>query len=151
MGIMISKGEWVMAEELVNQVQESALKEKQDLLDQLLKPEVQESLTYLVEQLPKLAEVVGLLTKAYDFAQQVATDDVLKSDTVNAIKEVSEPVVSTVKSLAQTAIEAKERADESKEAIGLFGVLKLLKDPEVQKLLRFANAFLEVSAERKNQ
>lgn len=148
---MISKGEWVMAEELVNQVQESALKEKQDLLDQLLKPEVQESLTYLVEQLPKLAEVVGLLTKAYDFAQQVATDDVLKSDTVNAIKEVSEPVVSTVKSLAQTAIEAKERADESKEAIGLFGVLKLLKDPEVQKLLRFANAFLEVSAERKNQ
>ncbi|MEJ9279668.1 MULTISPECIES: DUF1641 domain-containing protein [Ureibacillus] len=140
-----------MAEELVNQVQESALKEKQDLLDQLLKPEVQESLTYLVEQLPKLAEVVGLLTKAYDFAQQVATDDVLKSDTVNAIKEVSEPVVSTVKSLAQTAIEAKERADESKEAIGLFGVLKLLKDPEVQKLLRFANAFLEVSAERKNQ
>jgi uncharacterized protein YjgD (DUF1641 family) len=151
MGTMISKGEWVMAEELVNQVQESALKEKQDLLDQLLKPEVQESLTYLVEQLPKLAEVVGLLTKAYDFAQQVATDDVLKSDTVNAIKEVSEPVVSTVKSLAQTAIEAKERADESKEAIGLFGVLKLLKDPEVQKLLRFANAFLEVSAERKNQ
>lgn len=140
-----------MAEELVNQVQESALKEKQDLLDQLLKPEVQESLTYLVEKLPKLAEVVGLLTKAYDFAQQVATDDVLKSDTVNAIKEVSEPVVSTVKSLAQTAIEAKERADESKEAIGLFGVLKLLKDPEVQKLLRFANAFLEVSAERKNQ
>ncbi|MBB5148416.1 DUF1641 domain-containing protein [Ureibacillus thermosphaericus] len=140
-----------MAEELVNQVQESALKEKQDLLDQLLKPEVQESLTYLVEQLPKLAEVVGLLTKAYDFAQQVATDEVLKSDTVNAIKEVSEPVVSTVKSLAQTAIEAKERADESKEAIGLFGVLKLLKDPEVQKLLRFANAFLEVSAERKNQ
>lgn len=151
MGTMISKGEWVMAEELVNQVQESALKEKQDLLDQLLKPEVQESLTYLVEQLPKLAEVVGLLTKAYDFAQQVATDEVLKSDTVNAIKEVSEPVVSTVKSLAQTAIEAKERADESKEAIGLFGVLKLLKDPEVQKLLRFANAFLEVSAERKNQ
>ena len=140
-----------MAEELVNQVQESALKEKQDLLDQLLKPEVQESLTYLVEQLPKLAEVVGLLTKAYDFAQQVATDDVLKRDTVNAIKEVSEPVVSTVKSLAQTAIEPKERADESKEAIGLFGVLKLLKDPEVQKLLRFANAFLEVSAERKNQ
>ncbi|MFC5560018.1 DUF1641 domain-containing protein [Ureibacillus thermophilus] len=140
-----------MSEELVNQVQSSVSKEQQDLLDQLLKPEVQESLTYLVEQLPKLAEVVGLLTKAYDLAQQVATDEVLKSDTVNAIKEVSEPVISTVKGLAQTAIEAKDRAEESTEAIGLFGVLKLLKNPEVQKLLRFANAFLEVSAERKNQ
>ncbi|MFC5541911.1 DUF1641 domain-containing protein [Ureibacillus suwonensis] len=140
-----------MSEELVNQVESAVNKEKQDLLDQLLKPEVQESLTYLVEQLPKLAELVGLLTKAYDFAQQVAADEVLKSDTVNAIKEVSEPVVGTVKNLAQTAIEAKDRADESSESIGLFGVLKLLKNPEVQKLLRFANAFLEVSAERKNQ
>ncbi|NLY78866.1 MAG: DUF1641 domain-containing protein [Lysinibacillus sp.] len=142
-----------MSEELVNQVQvESTLnQEKQDLLDQLLKPEVQESVTYLVEQLPKLTEVVGLLTKAYDFAQLVATDDVLKNDTVNAIKEMSEPVVGSVKSLAATAIEAKDRADESTEVIGLFGVLKMLKDPEVQKLLRFANAFLQVSAERKNQ
>lgn len=140
-----------MSEELVNQVESSVSKEKQDLLDQLLKPEVQESLTYLVEQLPKLAEVVGLLTKTYDLAQQVATDEVLKSDTVNAIKEVSEPVIGTVKGLAQTAIEAKDRAEVSTEAIGIFGVLKLLKNPEVQKLLRFANAFLEVSAERKNQ
>lgn len=142
-----------MSEELVNQVQvESAVnKEKQDLLDQLLKPEVQESLTYLVEQLPKLAELAGLLTKAYDFAQQVATDEILKNDTVNAIKEISEPVIGTVKNFAQTAIEAKDRAEVSTETIGLFGVLKLLKNPEVQKLLRFANAFLEVSAERKNQ
>lgn len=142
-----------MSEELVNQVQESDKNnEKQDLLEQLLKPEVQESLTYLVEQLPKLAEMVGLLTKAYDYAQQIATDDVLKSDTVNAVKEISAPVIGTVKNFAQTAIEAKDRAEESsKEVIGLFGVLKMLKNPEVQKLLRFANAFLEVSAERKNQ
>ncbi|MDA2242358.1 hypothetical protein PDN14_28830, partial [Bacillus cereus group sp. Bc222] len=30
-----------------------------DVLDQLLKPEVQESLTTLVEQLPKLTELVN--------------------------------------------------------------------------------------------
>ena len=46
---------------------------------------------------------------------------------MNAIKEVAEPVIGTVKSLAQTAIEAKDRADESTEVIGLFGLLKLLK------------------------
>lgn len=141
-----------MSEEKITQAETAVTSNqgKQDLLDQLLKPEVQESLTTLVEQLPKLTEVVNLLTKAYDFAQLVATDDVLKSDTVGAIKEVSEPVIGTVKSVAQTAIEAKDRAETSTETIGIFGMLKLLKDPETQKLIRFVNAFLEVNAERKN-
>ncbi|MDN4495176.1 DUF1641 domain-containing protein [Ureibacillus aquaedulcis] len=139
-----------MSEELT-QAQQSLLTGRTDLLDQLLKPEVQESLTTLVEQLPKLTEVVTLLTKTYDLAQLVATDEVLKSDTVSAIKEMSEPVIGSVKSLAATAIEAKDRADATNETIGLFGLLKLLKDPEAQKLFRFANAFLEIQAERKIQ
>lgn len=138
-----------MSEELITQ-QQSA-NQKQDLIDQLLKPEVQESLTALVEQLPKLTEVVTLLTKSYDFASQVAKDDVLKSDTVSAVKEIAEPAIGCVKNLAATAIEAKDRADASNESIGLFGLLKLLKDPEAQRMFRFATAFLELSAERKNQ
>lgn len=139
-----------MSEELT-QAQQGLLAGRTDLLDQLLKPEVQESLTTLVEQLPKLTEVVTLLTKTYDLAQLVATDDVLKSDTVSALKEMSEPVIGSVKTLAATAIEAKDRADATNETFGLFGLLKLLKDPEAQKLFRFANAFLEVQAERKTQ
>ncbi|WP_449443720.1 DUF1641 domain-containing protein [Ureibacillus acetophenoni] len=139
-----------MSEELISQAQTTATS-TQDLLDQLLKPEVQQSLTTLVEQLPKLAEVVTLLTKAYDFAQLVATDDVLKNDTVTAVKEVAEPVIGAVKNVAANAIEAKERAESTNEAVGIFGLLKLLKDPEVQNVLRFVNAFLQVSAERKNQ
>ncbi|MFF2858230.1 DUF1641 domain-containing protein, partial [Peribacillus sp. NPDC058002] len=50
----------------------SANQEQLDILDQLLKPEVQESLNTLVEQLPKLTELVNILTKSYDFAQSVA-------------------------------------------------------------------------------
>ncbi|MFY3791187.1 DUF1641 domain-containing protein [Ureibacillus sp. MALMAid1270] len=139
-----------MSEELISQAQTTGTS-TQDLLDQLLKPEVQQSLTTLVEQLPKLVEVVTLLTKAYDFAQLVATDDVLKNDTVTAVKEVAEPVIGAVKNVAANAIEAKERAESTNEAVGIFGLLKLLKDPEVQNVLRFVNAFLQVSAERKNQ
>ncbi|WP_066289927.1 DUF1641 domain-containing protein [Bacillus sp. FJAT-29937] len=125
--------------------------EKLDILDQLLKPEVQESLTTLVEQLPKLTELVNILTKSYDFAQSVATDDVLKNDTVSAIAEMAGPVKDTVKSIAATAIEAKDRADESHEVIGLFGVLKMLKDPQAQKLFRFVNAYLQISGEKNSQ
>ena len=139
-----------MSEELIK-AQSKASKQKQDLLDQLLKPEVQESLTTLVEQLPKLTEVLTVLKKAYDLEQLVATDEVLKSDTVSALKEMSEPVIGSVKNIAATAIEAKDRADASNESIGVFGLLKLLKDPEAQKLFRFANAFLDIQAERKTQ
>ncbi|WP_246040301.1 MULTISPECIES: DUF1641 domain-containing protein [Bacillaceae] len=129
----------------------SANLEQLDVLDQLLKPEVQQSLTVLIEQLPKLTELVGILTKSYEFAQSVATDEVLKSDTVGAIQEIMDPVTHTVKNIAATAIEAKDRAEESNEVIGLFGLLKMLKDPQVQKLFRFVNAFLQVSKEQSIQ
>lgn len=122
-----------------------------DIVDQLLKPEVQESLTVLVQQLPKLTELVNLMTKSYDFAKTVATDETLKSDTIGAITEIAGPVKDKVKNLAATVIEAKDRADESQEVIGLFGLLKMLKDPEAQKLFRFVNAYLQVAGEKSKQ
>jgi uncharacterized protein YjgD (DUF1641 family) len=141
------KGELDMLEVMDKPNSESKL-EKLEVLDQLLKPEVQESLTTLVEQLPKLTELVNLLTKSYDFAQSVATDEVLKSDTVGAIQEMVEPIKDTVKNIAATAIEAKDRAEESNEVVGLFGLLKMLKDPQAQKFFRFLNAYLEISGKR---
>jgi len=137
-----------------NQAQSEQLtvsQEQLDVLDQLLKPEVQESLTTLVEQLPKLTEMMTLLTKSYEFAQAVATDEVLKSDTVGAVTEMAAPVVGSAKQLAATAIEAKDRAAESHEVIGLFGLVKMIKDPQVQNVFRFVNAFLQVNAERKSK
>lgn len=151
------KGEWDMSETITQAkaeqeaVQVSANQQQQDILDQLLKPEVQESMALLVEQLPKLTELVTVMTKSYDFAQLVITDDVLKKDTMGAITDVLGPVTKSVKNITATAIEAKDRAEESNEVIGLFGLLRLLKDPQAQKLFRFVNAFLEVSAERNNQ
>ncbi|MCP1122927.1 DUF1641 domain-containing protein [Bacillus sp. 3103sda1] len=131
-------------EELSNS---SANLEQLDVLNQLLKPEVQQSLTALVEQLPKLTELVNILTKSYDFVQAVATDEVLKSDTVGAIQEIMDPVTDCVRNIAATAIEAKDRAEESNEVIGLFTLLRMMKDPQVQKLFRFINAYLQISRE----
>lgn len=122
-----------------------------DVLDQLLKPEVQESLTVLVDQLPKLTEMMTLLTKTYDLAQKVATDRVLIQDMVGGIQEVVKPLEEKVKGVASAAIEANDRAEQSDATIGLFGMLKLLKDPELQKMLRFAQAYLDIMNERKQQ
>lgn len=140
-----------MSEEKTLQAETRTL-DKQDVIDQLLKPEVQDSINQLVDQLPKLTELMTLLTKTYDFMQSVATDEVLKNDTVGAVKEVATPVVESVKIMAQNVIEAKERAENSHEVIGLFGLLRMLKDPQAQKLFRFLNALLQVINEKeKNQ
>ena len=139
--------------EVTNQLQAekpAVSQEKLDVLDQLLKPEVQESNTALVNELPKLTEMMTTLTKIYDLAQSLSTDEVLKNDIVGAVGEIATPVVNSAKNLAATAIEAKDRAEESTETIGLFGMLRLLKEPQVQQLFRFANAFLQVNEEHKN-
>lgn len=126
-------------------------KSQQEILDQLQNPEVQQSLNVLIQELPKLTELVGVLTKSYDFAKSVATDEVLKNDTFGAISEIAGPVVGKVKNIAATVIEAKDRAEASQEVIGLFGLMKMLKDPEAQKIFRFMNAYLQVAGEKNKE
>ena len=57
----------------------------------------------------------------------------------------------SVKAVTRNVMEAKERAEESEEVIGLFGLLKIMKDPQAQKFFRFLNAYLEVSKENDKQ
>ncbi|WP_409343568.1 DUF1641 domain-containing protein [Paenibacillus sp. MBLB4367] len=123
-----------------------------DVLDQLMRPEIQKSLTELVENLPKLAELVTLLTKAYDVAATVANDRVLIEDLKGGLDEFVKPIQEKAKGIAAAAVEASDRAAQSESAtIGLFGILKMLKDPQVQSMLRFSQAFLTVLAENKKQ
>ncbi|WP_026565971.1 DUF1641 domain-containing protein [Bacillus sp. UNC41MFS5] len=129
-----------------------AMEEQIDLLDQLLKPDVQHSLTMLVENLPKLTEMVNTLTKTYDVAQSVLTDRLLVDDFVTGIQAFVKPVEGKVKQYAAAAIEANDRADDNTEAtIGVFGLIKMLKDPQVQKMLRFGQAYLNILAEKQKE
>ncbi|MEF3302422.1 DUF1641 domain-containing protein [Paenibacillus sp. GYB003] len=124
---------------------------REDVLDLLMKPEVQQSLTVLVENMPKLAEMVTLMTKAYDFVQSVTTDQVLIEDLKGGMDEIVKPITEKAKGIASAAIEASDRAQAETSTIGLFGLLKMLKDPQVQQSLRYAQAFLEVLGERRKQ
>ena len=128
--------------------QSSPTAAQEELLTQLSKPEVQESLITLLNQLPQLTEVVTALNKSYEFAQSVATDKVLVDDFANTAKEFAEPVTKTAKNIAVNVMEAKERAEQSTEVISIFGLMKMLKDPQIQKVLRFASAYLQISNER---
>jgi uncharacterized protein YjgD (DUF1641 family) len=139
---------------VLNREQSSAASEaaaKLDVLDQLLKPEVQQAITVLVEQLPRLAEMTTVLTSIYDIAQKVASDRVLIQDMVGGFQEVVKPLEEKVKGYASAAIEANDRAESSSATIGVFGLVKLLKDPELQRMLRFSQEYLNILGERKSQ
>jgi uncharacterized protein YjgD (DUF1641 family) len=126
--------------------------DQKDILDQLLEPELQESLAVLVENLPKLAELVTTLTKLQDVVQSITSDRVLHDDFVNGMQEFVKPVEGKVKEVAATAIEANDRAQEDQSStIGLFGLLRMLKDPQVQKLFRFTQAYLDITSEQQKQ
>ena len=131
-------------------IKSSALSQEQmNALNQLLNPEVQQRLAIIVDNLPKLFEIVTLLSNTYDVAQSLLTDDVLKEDLLGGVKEFIEPVEGTVKGLAATAIEANDRAEaNASNSIGLFGLLRMLKDPQAQKLFRFAQAYLDITNEK---
>lgn len=133
------------------QAQSEVTPNQQALLEQLLKPEVQESLSTLVEQLPQLTELLTGLSKSYEFAKALSTDEVFKNDMVSATAEVLGPVVEGARGVALDVIEAKDRAAKSQEVIGVFGLMKMLKDPQAQKLFRFMSAYLQVSNERENR
>ncbi|MCU9602538.1 DUF1641 domain-containing protein [Pallidibacillus thermolactis] len=137
----------VLEEENVQTTDVQSVKDERELLEQLLKPEVQKSLTTLVELLPQLTDLVTTLAKSTETVKSLVTDERLQQDTVGAMKEFVGPVTNTVKQVAANVIEAKDRAEESQEVIGIFGLLKMLKDPQAQKLFRFLNAYLQVSAE----
>jgi uncharacterized protein YjgD (DUF1641 family) len=130
---------------------QEATTESRDVLDQLMKPEVQQSLTVLVENLPKLTEMVTVMTGAYDVARSLATDPVFIGDMKNSMTEFVKPVTESAKGIASAAIEAGDRVQTESGTIGLFGLLKMLKDPNVQKGLRFASAFLDIMNERQAQ
>ncbi|MBE5097832.1 DUF1641 domain-containing protein [Bacillus aryabhattai] len=123
--------------------------EQMNALNQLLNPEVQQRLTIIVDNLPKLSEIVTLLTNTYDVAQSLLTDDVLKEDLLGGVKEFIVPVEGTVKGLAATAIEANARAEaNASSSIGLFDLLRMFKDPQTQKLFRFVQAYLDITNEK---
>lgn len=114
-----------------------------ELIDSLSRPEVVQSLKTLVDHLPQLTEMAVKLSEAYTLVRNVATDPVFLSDLKGGFDEVVTPVKNKVKEIAEVVIEASDRAGEQTSTIGMLGLIKMLKDPQAQKVFRFVKALLE--------
>lgn len=148
-----------MSQSVVNQASNSnsnlnnlvldTVEKQADLLNQLLQPEIQQALIAIIDNLPKLSIMATVLVKTYDTSQSLLTDNVLKKDTIEALKQFAEPIEDTVKNVAANAIEAKDRAEaHSSTSIGVFGLLRMLKDPQIQKVFRFVQAYVDIANEK---
>ncbi|WP_051404827.1 DUF1641 domain-containing protein [Bacillus cihuensis] len=63
--------------------------------------------------------------------------------------EFVDPLVGKVKEFAATAIEASDRMHKNQPTpISLFGLLRMLKDPQVQKMFQFVQAYSEIAFEK---
>ncbi|MFL0497847.1 DUF1641 domain-containing protein [Priestia megaterium] len=145
-------GEGSKQENSLNQSISGTTEEQMNVLNQLLQPEMQQSLNVLIDNLPKLSKMVTVLVKAYETGHSLLTDNVLKSDTVEATKQFIEPIEEMVKGIAANAIEAKDRAEANPStSIGVFGLLRILKEPQVQKVLRFVQAYVDIANKNERQ
>ncbi|MCL6487375.1 MAG: DUF1641 domain-containing protein [Alicyclobacillus mali] len=122
---------------------------QEDAFELLLKPENQEALRVIVEQLPKLASVLRLFGKLYDAAEEILSDGATLGAVEELVKEKTSPVMAKYRALTDAYREAKVRAEHDRTQFSVFGVLRLLKDPVVQENLRLISAFLAVQSERK--
>ena len=122
--------------------------DQQDMFDALLNPEIQTSLHTLVKQLPQLAVATAWLVKGVDVATEIMTDGDMLEGVAHIVREKAKPVQGKLKDAVVIAREAKLRAETDTSRVSLFGLLRLLKDPTVQKNLRYVQAFLTILSER---
>ncbi|MGG4442731.1 DUF1641 domain-containing protein [Brevibacillus fortis] len=107
-----------------------------------------DALFTLLEKMPKLVKYVSVLEQAADFLESLGKDKQSQQYVLAGMKAYIAPVSSQVEHGVAVIREAKVRAEGNSEPVSVFRLFKLMKDPTVQKTLRFTQSLLEVLAEK---
>ncbi|WP_158737769.1 hypothetical protein [Alteribacillus sp. YIM 98480] len=99
------------------------------------------SLTTLIKKLPNIIKVVSVLEDLLEFGKNVLQDDDSLDYIKEGMEEMATPIFSPLK-------EAKERTEQDNQQVSIFTLLKWLKEPQVQKGLKYVHALLEVYSEK---
>jgi uncharacterized protein YjgD (DUF1641 family) len=108
-----------------------------------------EALTTIINSLPRIASMLTLLDSVAAKLEPVLSNKDYLANVMEAATVIAAPVTDKVQDGVSMVKEAKERAERNHTTISLFGMLKLLKDPGVQKGLKFTQAMLDVMNEKK--
>ncbi len=121
-----------------------------DVTELLMRADVQKALIDVLEQLPKFAPLLVLAGKGVEAAREAISDPDLMGGLEEVVLEKVKPLQGKASDLTSMLQEAKQRAERSNQYIGMFGLLRLLKDPTVQYALRYVQALVDVASERRS-
>lgn len=119
---------------------------KDDLPNMEVNYETLNAAMVLVNKLPKLVHYIEVLEPWIDFAAGVLADTESMKYLTDGVGSLVESTVGKGKTYYE---EAKQRASQDTTPVGVFTLMKLLKDPTVQSSVKVAKSFLEVMEERK--
>jgi uncharacterized protein YjgD (DUF1641 family) len=103
----------------------------------------------LLDKLPKLVESLAVLDRGLDFVRALAADKASLEYLFQGAAGWVEPLQSRVQAGVDVVRAAEERSRNDTSPVSIFTVLRLLKDPVVQRGVHFAQALLVELAQRK--
>ncbi|MCY0902505.1 MAG: DUF1641 domain-containing protein [Firmicutes bacterium] len=120
----------------------------EDLPGLLLNRQTLAALAALIGKLPKLVKYAGLAEQLIDTAEAVLSDKASLSYLADGVHDLAKPVRDRVESGRELWTEAQARAGRDQSPVTVLSLLKLLKDPQVQRGVHMLKALLVVSQER---
>lgn len=114
-----------------------------------LNGETLHAIAALINKLPKLAQYVEYADKAIRFGQAVWSDEESVQSLTKGAESLAAPIVNKMQDVSAILEDAKRRASQDPSPIGMFTLLKLMKDPAVQSGLQFLRALLAVIEDRR--
>ncbi|MFX4302498.1 hypothetical protein ACOJUR_09615 [Alicyclobacillus tolerans] len=121
---------------------------KTDLPPIHLNRDTLESAFILLDKLPKLAKYVQQMELAIDIVESFVTDKQSIEYLTNGINDIVEPWRSKIQDGVSIVKEAQQRAAKDQSTLSVFSLMKLVKDPTMQKGLHIIKEILTVIGER---
>jgi uncharacterized protein YjgD (DUF1641 family) len=130
---------------------ESQIEPQSDVLDLVVQPEIKEFLVTTVQMIPKITNIMKITSEMYDLTEALLKDTEMLEIFGEAMKGTTEPIQDTIEDGVSLVHEAQERAEADTSNVGMIGLYRMLKDPTIQKNLRFMKALLAILAERRDR
>lgn len=103
-----------------------------------------EALIGLLEKLPRLVELIEQFDNLLSFIEAILNDKESTRYLEESVKSYTKPVLGKVKEILSVWNDIQAYTEHQSEAITLFTMMKWIKDPSVQQLLKYVQATLVV-------
>ena len=127
---------------------DSTRESQADVLDLVFQPEIKEFIVTMIRMVPNITNVMKIASEIYDVAKKSMECRGLLGSLEETITENAEQIQEKIEDGISLVEDARDQAEEDTSNVGMIGLYKMLKDPTVQKNLRFMKALLATIAER---